>query len=298
MTSVDAGEFNGMPCRWLGNEQVRLAVTTARGPRIVFWGRREGANLFAELPNAVLDNPDGPYHLLGGHRLWYAPEVLNRTYWPDNEPLTVDERADGAAFTAPPDGAGIVKQIAVAVAPDQPEVRVTHTLRNVGRWAVELAPWAISMCRPGGVALLPQPGERTDPHGFLPNRRFSFWPYSDVTDGRLVLGNQFALVRAQPGPNNKIGYRNVHGWFAYWLDDTLFSKHFDPQLEGEHPDQGCNAEFFFAQDVIELESLAPLVQLAPGGEVAHTELWRLHAAAAPVQSEADAVALAQTLDLR
>jgi hypothetical protein len=129
---------------------------------------------------------------------------------------------------------------------------VTHTLRNDGRWSVELAPWAISMCRTGGMALLPQPRERTDPDGFLPNRRFSFWPYSDVTDTRLRLGNQITLVHAAPGPNNKIGYRNTHGWFAYWLDGLLFSKHFDPRLDGTHPDQGCNAEFFFAQDVIEL----------------------------------------------
>lgn len=297
MADTDSGEFNGMACRWLGNKHVRLAVTTDRGPRIVFWGRPGGANLFTEVPEAVIPAPDGPYYLLGGHRLWYAPEVLNRTYGPDNDPVAVDEGPHGLAFTGPVDGAGIVKQIAVAVAADRAEVVVTHTLRNDGRWVVELAPWAISMCRPGGVALLPQPREKTDPDGFLPNRRFSFWPYTDVTDARLRLGNQITLVYANPGPNNKVGYRNTHGWFAYWLEGTLFSKHFDPRLDGTHPDQGCNAEFFFAQDVIELESLGPLVQLAPGGQVTHEEIWRLHGAPTPVQSEADAVALADTLKL-
>jgi hypothetical protein len=297
MTDITAGQFNGMACYWLGNDQVRLAVTTERGPRIAFWGWREGTNLFAEVPEAVLATPAGPFHLLGGHRLWYAPEVLDRTYWPDNDPVTVAEIAGGAAFTTPVDGAGIVKQITVAVAPERPEVTVTHILRNSGRWAVQLAPWAISMCRTGGVALLPQPQEPTDSAGFLPNRRFSFWPYSDVTDPRLSLGNRIALIRATPGPNNKIGYRNVQGWFAYWYDGTLFTKRFDPRLTGEHPDQGCNAEFFFAQDVIELESLGPLVQLEPGAQVTHEEVWHLQAAAAPVGTEDDAVAVTAALNL-
>jgi hypothetical protein len=252
MTEITAGEFNGMACCWLGNDQVRLAVTTERGPRIAFWGWREGTNLFAEVPEAVLATPAGPFHLLGGHRLWYAPEVLDRTYWPDNDPVMVAEIAGGAAFTTPVDGAGIVKQMTVAMAPERPEVTVTHTLRNSGRWAVQLAPWAISMCRTGGVALLPQPQEPTDAAGFLPNRRFSFWPYSDVTD---------------------------------------------PRLAAEHPDQGCNAEFFFAQDVIELESLGPLVQLEPGAQVTHEEVWHLQPAATPVETEDDAVAVTAALNL-
>src|ERR671935_2525211 len=98
MVSVTVGEFNGMACRWLENEHVRLAVTTGRGPRIVFFGWREGENLFAELPNAVLETPEGGFHLLGGHRLWHAPEVLNRTYWPDDDPVEVVETEAGASF--------------------------------------------------------------------------------------------------------------------------------------------------------------------------------------------------------
>ena len=278
MTTTDADHFNGMACRWLGNDQVRLAITTKRGPRIVFCGWREGPNLFAELPEAKADTPDGPYHFLGGHRLWYAPEVLNRTYGPDADPVAVTEEGAATTFTAPPDPSGIAKQITVAVAPDRPEVRVTHNLHNTGRWAVQLAPWAVSMCRTGGVALLPQPQGPTDPGGFLPNRRFSLWPYTDITDDRIVLGNRITLVRAIPGPNNKIGYRNTHGWFAYWLDGTLLSKHFDPHLPGTYPDQDCNAEFFFSQDVIELESLGPFVLLEPGAQVTHEETWRLHRA--------------------
>ncbi len=298
MVTITEGDFNGMACLWLSNPHVRLAVTTARGPRVAFWGWRDGPNLFAELPDAAVETPAGPYYFLGGHRLWYAPESLDTTYWPDNHPLEVTHTGDEATFTTQADNAGIVKQITIHLSPDAPQVRLTHTLSNAGPASIHLALWAITMCRPGGVALLPQPQQPTDPQGFLPNRNFSYWPYTDILDNRLVQGNRVVLVKATPGPNNKIGYRSTHGWLAYLLDNTLFTKSFDPQLRGEHPDMGCNAEVFFSDNVIELETLAPLVTLDPGSETTHEETWALHNVTTPVEKEDDALALAGLLDLK
>lgn len=297
MVSMSDGEYNGMGCKWLENGSIRLAVTTSQGPKIIFWGRSDGVNLFAEVPDGKVDTPAGTYHFVGGHRLWYAPERIETTYWPDNDEVEVVEIEGGARFSSPPDGTGIAKETAITLSPDGPEVRVHHTLRNTGDLVVRLAPWAISMCRPGGIALMPQPTEQVDPGGFLPNRRIALWTYSDVNDPRIALGNKVALVRAQPGPNNKIGFRNVHGWLGYLLDGTLITKHFDPQLAGIHPDDGCNAEFFFSDNVIELETLAPLVDLGPGGEVAHEEVWCLYDAPSGVENEEDALALIVSLGL-
>ena len=294
--SVTGDNFGNMDCLWLGNNHVRLAVTVDRGPRVVFWGWQGGDNLFAELPDAAVPTPNGTFYFLGGHRLWRAPEALDTTYWPDNEPLLVEVASDSSAsFIAPPDGRGIAKSMTVEIAPDGPEATITHTIGNFGQASVRLAPWAISMCRVGGVALLPQPQERADPHGFLPNRHLSLWPYTDVNDARLLLGDRVVLVKAEPGPNNKIGYRNAHGWLAYWLDGTLYSKRFDPTVTGEYPDGGCNAEVFFAADVIELETLGPMVQLEPGARVTHGEVWSLHKTPLPPRSEEEAVALANDL---
>src|SRR5205823_645064 len=91
MSKIEAGSFNGMECIWFDNGRIRLAVTTDRGPRIMFCGWTDGKNLMAELPDAVLETPEGVFHLLGGHRLWYAPEVLGRTYWPDSSAVQTRE---------------------------------------------------------------------------------------------------------------------------------------------------------------------------------------------------------------
>lgn len=297
MTTHTDGEFNGMPCRWLENGTIKLAVTTSQGPKIVFWGYKDGSNIFVELPNATIPTPMGEYNLLGGHRLWYAPERIETTYWPDINPVEVTDIPGGAIFTAPADGHGIAKEMVVTLSPDGPEVRVNHIIRNTGEDDVVLAPWAISMCRQGGVALLPQPLDKVDPGGFLPNRQISLWPYTDINDPRILLSNRIALIKPTPGPNNKIGYRNVAGWFAYWLDGTLFTKHSDPQLAGQHPDQNSNAEFFFSQDVIELETLAPLVTLAPNTQTTHEEVWRLYPAPNAPATEQAAIDLATSLNL-
>lgn len=294
---IEAGEFNDMACVWLSNGLVMAAVTTDRGPRVVFWGWEQGENLFAELPDMVEETPVGRYSFLGGHRLWHAPEALNRTYWPEESPVGLEVTADGARFVAEVDGAGIVKELWLALVADAPQVRVTHRLSNAGLWPVMLAPWALSMCRLGGIVLLPQPQGLADPDGLLPNRLFGFWPYSDPTDPRLHLGNQMTLVHARPAPRNKVGYRNHHGWVAYWLEGTLFSKHFDPRLDAEHPDLGCNAECFFNEAFVEVETLGPLVRLERGATISHDEVWQLHAAVPSVATEADAVAVARALDL-
>lgn len=288
--TIEYSEFKGLPCAWLSNGQVELAVTTARGPRVVFWGwagRSDGDNLMAEMPGFIVRG----FAFLGGHRLWAAPESFERTYRPDDAPPALAEKADGAAFTTPPDADGLVKEIALDLAPGAPRVNVTHVLRNTGREALEVAPWAVSMLRLGGVMVLPQPHRPADEDGLLPNRRLVLWPYSRLADPRLDLGDRVIRVHAEPGPANKLGYFSRHGWLAYWLDGTLFSTRFELQPEAGYPDLGCNVECYFDHRFIELETLGPLVRLEPGQEAQHIETWQLDRADRPT-TEDDAAAFA------
>ncbi|MBT8208653.1 MAG: hypothetical protein KJO18_10285, partial [Acidimicrobiia bacterium] len=67
-----------------------LEVFTDAGPRISHYGLRGGANLLVELPDASIRLEDGrDFQLRGGHRLWTAPEVPQRTYVPDDAPCVV-----------------------------------------------------------------------------------------------------------------------------------------------------------------------------------------------------------------
>ena len=71
------------------------------------------------------------------------------------------------------------------------------------------------------------------------------------------------------------GLYNPAGWGAYFLNGTLFIKRAPVMPGAVYPDFGCNFEVFTNPDFLELESLGPKVQLAPGERIRHTESWTL-----------------------
>lgn len=234
-------------------------------------------NLLIELsPEPPIPTPYGDFYFRGGHRLWHAPEAMPRTYAPDTGELKITDLPDGVVLeTGTEPGTGIRKQIEIHLAPGKPSVTLTHTLINDGMWAVELAPWAITQFRLGGVAILPMPVGNVDAAGLLPNRQISFWSYSRIDDPRLKLRDDFILFHADALPPFKIGYFNPHGWLAYYVDGILFKKSFSAEVGVVYPDNNSNAEIYCGEMFVELESLAPLVTLQPKASVQHIEVWEV-----------------------
>lgn len=233
-------------------------------------------NLLADMSNAPpVTTPYGDFRFVGGHRLWHSPEALPRTYIPDT-PVMVTELSEGVILESQTEaGTGIRKRIEIRLVPDKPSVTLTHTLINDGLWAVELAPWAITQFRLGGTVILPMPIGNVDEAGLLPNRQLSLWPYASVNDPRLKLGDEYILFKADSLPPFKLGYFNPHGWMAYWMDDVLFQKTFNAKVNVVYPDNNSNTEVYCNEDFVELESLAPIIQLAPGTSVEHIETWEV-----------------------
>lgn len=269
---------NGLSTRTLVAGPLELDYLETAGPRIVGLRYKGSANLLASVPEISIQTPYGEYRYLGGHRLWYAPEAMPRSYIPDHDGLTIEQLSNGILLQGKSEmGTGIRKSIEIRLSPDRPHVSLTHTLVNDGLWDVELAPWAITMFRLGGTAILPFQIENADMNDLLPNRRISLWAYSKINDPRLHFEDDFILVSArQKMPLFKIGTFNPRGWIAYWNEGILFRKIFDVHAGITHPDYGCNAEIYTDESFIELESLAPLVKLAPGNSVSHTEDWELY----------------------
>lgn len=231
-------------------------------------------NLLADLGDFSIPTPYGDFYLRGGHRLWHAPEAMPRTYIPDAGDLKITDQPEGVILEAQTEaGTEIRKRIEIRLAPDKPSVTLTHTLINAGLWPVELAPWAITQLRLGGIVILPMPVGNVDEAGLLPNRQISLWPYARINDPRLQLGDDFILFKADAVlPPFKLGYFNPHGWLAYWLDGVLFRKTFGAQAVS-YPDNNSNAEMYCNNQFVELESLAPLVRLNPGDSAKHVETW-------------------------
>lgn len=270
-------DFHGQPTRHISTEFIQLEVLEHAGPRIVRLHFRDSANLLAEVPDFVIPTDFGNYHMWGGHRLWHAPEAMPCTYYPDDDGNIVTELHDGLLLEGPTEPhTGVRKSIEVRLAGDKPGVRLMHILRNQGDQTVELAPWAITQLRLSGVVIAPMPVGNSDPYGLLPNRQVSLWPYTRIRDSRLHWDDDFLLFKADAGlPPFKIGYFNPHGWLAYWIGGILFRKVFQVASDAPHPDGNCNAEIYCNDRFVELESLAPLTQIAPGEQVQAVETWEL-----------------------
>lgn len=253
--------------------EVEYLTTALRISGLKLVGR---PNLLVDLSDLPpVPTPYGDFYFRGGHRLWHAPEAMPRTYIPD-EAVQVTEVPDGVildAVTEP--GTQIRKEIEIHLSGDNASLTVTHTLFNDGMWPVELAPWAITQFRLGGIVVLPMPVGNADPAGLLPNRQLSLWPYTRIQDPRLKLGDDHIVFKADALPPFKIGYFNSHGWMLYWLDRVLFRKTFAVQSGMSYPDNNCNCEMYCNDRFVELESLGALRKLASGESVKHVEVWEI-----------------------
>jgi hypothetical protein len=277
-TIIEKTAYGGWPnCYRLGNGQVEVIATTDVGPRLIRFGFAGGPNEFVEFPDALGRTGGDEFRMYGGHRLWHAPEAMPRTYLPDNGPLAADVLPGEAGLRlAPPvDAAGIQKEMDVCLWPDLPRARITHRLRNQGPWTVELAPWALSAMAAGGTAILPLSPRGTHPADLLPNTVLVVWPYTDLSDPRWTWGRQYLLLRQAAAAPQKVGARVSDGWVAYARGSHLFVKTFTTVPGAPYADMGCSVEMFTDPAMLELETLGPLVRLAPGCAVEHVEEWWL-----------------------
>ncbi|MGD0707806.1 MAG: hypothetical protein ABSA51_05075 [Anaerolineaceae bacterium] len=270
-------DFHGLPTATLANEHLRLEYLTKAGPRIVGLSYLGSPNLLGDVFDECWETPHGQYYLLGGHRLWISPEIPEKTYIPDKTGLLAREFPGGVELTGEHEtGSGVRKSLRIELESTTPIIRLTHTILNENAGPITVAPWAISMFSQGGTVILPQPVGNSDPHGLLNNRLIALWPKTRINDSRLILRDDFILIRATSGlPPIKIGYSNTAGWLAYWKNGILFRKSFDLHPGSVYPDGGCNTESYCGDRFVELETLGPLQTLASGATAYLTETWEL-----------------------
>lgn len=293
---METQHFLGLPCYSLENAWLKLLVTRSVGPRILSFGFRDGDNLFAELPEVIIDMPgNAPFHFYGGHRLWHAPEEPGRTYLPDDSPVEIVPSEHGFVATQETEPqTGLQKSLEVRLSDSSAQAVITHHLTNRGLWPVACAPWAITQLKTGGLAILPQ--ERQDT-GVLPNRHLALWPYTDMRSPNVYWGSNYILIQAEMGSPFKVGFPNPRGWLAYWWNRTLFVKRAAYDARAEYVDFGSSSECYCNDKFIELETLAPISTIAPGATASHTEIWNLYRDIDRPDVESDAQLLADKLGL-
>lgn len=274
-------------CLRLSNGRVEAVVTAEVGPRILRFGAVGGPNLLHEVPEHRGLKGGAEWRSFGGHRLWHAPEAKPRTYAPDNDPVAWEIREDRVRLVQETEAAtGIQKELELCLEPGADRLHLVHRLRNLGPWPVELAPWAITVMAPGGTAIMPE--EPFAPHpdfpsagmtggeaSYLPARSLVLWPYTHLDDPRWGFHPGCFSIRQDPAiaAPFKCGVSNRQGWCAYVRHGEALVKRFSWIAGASYPDGGCNNECFTCADMLEVETLGPLVTLDPQACTEHRETW-------------------------
>ncbi|MBT8250702.1 MAG: hypothetical protein KJN81_10610 [Acidimicrobiia bacterium] len=245
------------------------AVVTTEGPLRVFGFRRiDGPSLFVELPELTVSSGTGTYPILGGHRLWIAPENPDTTYAAEASGSVVVEHDDGIGLVAAADAIGLVKSIRIRVG--NAGFVVEHAVTNAGDEPIELAPLAIPQLLPGGLGYLTLDLAPSDPHGLQASDRIVVWPYTEP--GELRFERNRVIVTAERVGPTKVGVGMTGGWLAYRFEDELFVKR-SQKGSGTYLDQGAAGQCYCNELFLELETLGPVVGLEPGLSTSHSETW-------------------------
>ena len=282
----------------LFNAHAEAIVTLDVGPRVLSYRTLpDGESLFKRYEEQLGGSGEREWKIRGGHRFWVAPEDFDRTYTLDNGP--VEHTISGDTVTlrnAAVEPYWLEKTLTLTLAPDGPALTAHHVVTHRSPEPVSLAPWALTVMRPGGMEVIPQPPLGEHPRDLLPNRRMVVWPYTELGDPRWHFGTRLWTLRQKADTlSTKIGLAHAEGWAGYVHGRTFFCKTVTPPRVGEsYPDDGCNFETYSNHEMLEIESLGPLVTLAPNESAAHRERWFQHAFDAPLPLD-DEAALAEAL---
>ncbi len=271
-------------CLRLSSGEIELIVTTDVGPRIIGYSLVGGENVLGEHPEAKVETALGTFKPYGGHRLWIAPENMPNSYAPDNQPVEYfyNQIENSVRLVQPVESVTKTqKEIIIKLDETGTGVSINHRIHNRGTATIEIAAWALTIMRGGGICEIPnEPFAAYGSGTLMPVRNFSLWSYTDFTDPRWQFDKDFIRLKVDAAKSKpqKIGVLNKQGWAAYRVGNLRFVKRFAYVEGANYPDMNSNTELYTAGDFVEIESLASLLRLAPGEATEHLERWELTAA--------------------
>ncbi len=272
-------QYRGWPnCYLISNGEVELIITSDVGPRIIRYGFVGGRNMFVELEEDLGKTGGEQWRLYGGSRLWVGPEDPVYSYGADNEPVDIRIAGNVLRARAPVEHTGVQKQIEVELTETGSEVQVRYRLTNKTIWPLRVAPWALSMMAPGGVAVTTLPPRGAHPEILPPTNPLIVFAFTNMSDPRWSWLEKYIVLRqdANNSDPEKIGLFNPETRGAYLLHGDLFVKKYQAQAGQEYPDMGASYETFTNERFLELETLGPMRTLQTDEFIDHLEVWSLH----------------------
>jgi len=279
-------------CYRVSNGEVELIVTGDVGPRIIRFGFVGGQNLFKEFADQMGKTGEEKFQLRGGDRVWKAPEDPVATWAPDNVPVEITPTAAGLVARAPIEPlTNLQKEIEISMSPSGTSVTVSHRITNHSLFALEFAPWVLTMMAPGGTEITGFPPRGTHPANLEASNPLVMWAYTNLADKRLIFTKKYLLLRQDPAVSEaqKVGLFNRDTWAAYLLNGEAFVKRASADPAKPYTDFGCSFETFTNNEFLEIETLGPITKVEPSRTVEQVEHWSLARNVSLIQQTDEAI---------
>jgi hypothetical protein len=272
-------EFLGHSAIEVVERGVRMLVVYDVGPRIAWFGRDDNVLFWDDA-----ERGSGQWRLYGGHRLWLTrpgADESEETYLADDEPCDVKATARSVVVTAPVTEMQIEKSFVVRAA--RGEFTVEHRVCNRGQMLWSGGAWALTCTRParGTRYRIPLGGGSStwDVTTLVIPTRWGGTHTSRLDDPQFELASD-ALLLAPRGIEAKRMIGAPQGTLEM-IDRRrgTFRKRAPYVRHASYP-LGTNLAVYVAPEnfMVELETMSPIITLAPGESFVHVETWQLLAA--------------------
>lgn len=257
---------------WITDGRTEIAATLDVGIRIIHLSHYGMENLFYRQPEDLSDSlfKPGGWKLLGGHRLWFAPESES-SYYPDQSPIAYSLEKNAVTLTQDVDPwMNLRKSMRLAFGEDG-KIAVRWSVENLGQESIRGALWGINTLR-GGIGRIGFQGRTDEP--YRPNRTLQLWRDTSLADDRICFLNDDIIVRHKIGGSYfKVGIYSRNGSIHHENLNQTFDITFPVYSMNQCTDGGSNVEVWMGRYCMELEVLGPIVILAPRCKASYEVTW-------------------------
>lgn len=271
VTEINYKNYN--KCLKITNNLVEVIVFIENTIRIVKYGYVDGNNQFEDV---LIDN-NGRDVTVGGHGFSYIPQIDQNVDFIDNQGITYEIIPNGIRLIQNIEKWTQIRRIIEIIFDENSsKIRVIHKILSLNAFDINIAICSNTVVRNGGIEIIPfSCGNNKD----VPNKSLIFWPYSNLKDSRVYLGDKYIAMKVNENIRDKfrMGINTDLKYVLYYNNNEMFIKEFDEVKDCyEYPNMGCKYESLITPDYLEMKTNSPIYKLSTNNYITHTEVWNIY----------------------
>lgn len=272
--------WNDLKAVELTTDTLKLIAVTQFGPRIAFFGFKNGRNLLYWNTETL---KEGVWHLHGGHRTWPTRPHADETeenYIPDNEAceVIIQEKSVKIVSALIP-GTGTRRGVQISAINDT-LIEVDNFVENAGDLLHSCGVWSLTCTLPGNKSKYVFPvGENNSWNAFSMVFFKSWGGHNGILQDNQIVFDDDLMIVSPEGKENKRMFQSHCGIGAMidFTENFTFAKKVDNYDSAARYPMNCNWAFYVGPEnyMVEMETMGAEKTIKPG-EIQHsTEKWLL-----------------------